>query len=213
MSKKIAIIDYSLGNLFSVQQAFTQCGSETFVSSDAESILAADAIVLPGVGAFAEAMDNLQKNRIDEAIKDSINKGKPFLGICLGMQLLFESSEEFGATKGLGIIEGEIKKFRSPSADKKLHVPQVGWNTIKQSQNTKWEGTILNGIDQNEYMYFVHSYYAVPSFTENSLCITNYGGIDYCSAVIKQNVTATQFHPEKSGKKGLVIYKNWLNKI
>lgn len=213
MSKKIAIIDYSLGNLFSVEQVFAQCGAETFITSDAEKIRSADAIVLPGVGAFAEAMDNLRKNRLDEAIKDSINSDKPFLGICLGMQLLFDSSEEFGATQGLGVVEGEIKKFKNLVEGKKLHVPQVGWNTINPAGNTKWAGTILDGIGPNEYMYFVHSYYAVPKFKENSLCSTNYGGIEYCSAVIKGNVTATQFHPEKSGKKGILIYKNWLNKI
>jgi imidazole glycerol-phosphate synthase subunit HisH len=213
MTKKIAIIDYSLGNLFSVQQAFKQCEAETFVTDDPNEILTADALVLPGVGAFAEAMDKLTHYKLDIAIKDSINQGKPFLGICLGMQLLFSQSEEFGATNGLGIIEGEIKKFKTINPDLKLHVPQVGWNTINYSQGSCWKDTILNGISEGEYMYFVHSYYAVPKFIENSLCTTNYGGIDYCSAVIKNNVSATQFHPEKSGEKGLLIYKNWLNKI
>ncbi len=213
MTKKIAIIDYSLGNLFSVQQAFKQCEAETFVTDDPEQILNADAIVLPGVGAFAEAMDKLTQYKLDIAIKDSINQGKPFLGICLGMQLLFSQSEEFGATNGLGIIEGEIKKFKSISPELKLHVPQVGWNTINYSQRSTWKDTILDGIPEGEYMYFVHSYYAVPKLIENSLCTTTYGGIDYCSAVIKNNVTATQFHPEKSSEKGLLIYKNWLKKI
>lgn len=211
MSKKIVIIDYSLGNLFSVQQAFTQCDVTTIVSNNPEELLSADAIVLPGVGAFAEAMDNLKHYQLDLAITQSVNSGKPFLGVCLGMQLLFTSSEEFGATKGLGIIEGEIKKFKSLDATEKLHVPQVGWNNIRSGNS--WKGTIFENIDQETYMYFVHSYYAIPKFAENSLCSTNYGGIDYCSAVIKNNVTATQFHPEKSGEKGLLIYKNWLNKI
>lgn len=213
MTKKIAIIDYSLGNLFSVQQAFKHCGAETFVTDDLDQILRADAIVLPGVGAFAEAMDKLTQFKLDIAIKDSIKQGKPFLGICLGMQLLFSKSEEFGATVGLGIIDGEIKKFKALNSAEKLHVPQVGWNTIRHSQSSNWNGTILEGLPEHEYMYFVHSYYAVPKFIENSLCTTNYGGIEYCSAVIKNNVTATQFHPEKSGERGLEIYKNWLNKI
>ena len=213
MNKKIAIIDYSLGNLFSVQQAFKQCGADTFVTDDPDQLLSADAIVLPGVGAFAEAMDKLKHNKLDLAIKDSILSGKSFLGICLGMQLLFTKSEEFGATEGLGIIEGEIKKFRSLNSGDKLHVPQVGWNTIRQTQANNWNETALDGISENEFMYFVHSYYAVPKLIENSLCTTSYGGIDYCSAVIKDKVTATQFHPEKSGEKGLLIYKNWLNKI
>jgi glutamine amidotransferase len=210
MSKKIAILDYSLGNLFSVQQAFKQCGAETFLTDDPDLIITADAIVLPGVGAFAEAMDKLIQNKLDIALRDSINKGKPFLGICLGMQLLFTQSEEFGVTKGLGIIEGEIKKFKTLSSGEKLHVPQVGWNTISHSPANNWKETILEDLPEHEYMYFVHSYYAVPKFIEDSLCTTTYGGIEYCSAVIKNNITATQFHPEKSGEKGLLIYKNWL---
>ena len=213
MNKKIAIIDYSLGNLFSVQQAFKQCGADTFVTNDPDELLSADAIVLPGVGAFAEAMDKLKYNKLDLVIKESISSGKSFLGICLGMQLLFTKSEEFGATEGLGIIEGEIKKFRALNSGEKLHVPQVGWNTIRQAQANNWKGTALDGIPEHEFMYFVHSYYAVPNQIENSLCTTSYGGIDYCSAVKKDKVTATQFHPEKSGEKGLLIYKNWLNKI
>ena len=213
MSKRIAIIDYSLGNLFSVQQAFSYCGAETFVSHNPDEIRTADAIVLPGVGAFAEAMHNLEKHKLDLAIKDSIQSGKSFLGICLGMQLLFNSSEEFGATKGLGIIDGEIKKFKSAQAGVKLLVPQVGWNTIRPAFNDKWKGTALENIDENTFMYFVHSYYAVPKASENSLCTSIYGGIEYCSAVIKENVVATQFHPEKSGEKGLKIYKNWISQI
>lgn len=213
MAVKIVIVDYALGNLFSVQQAFSHLGAETIVSQNAEDIVKADAIVLPGVGAFGEAMNNLKSNKLDLAIKDSINSGKPFLGICLGMQLLFNSSEEFGASEGLNIIDGEIKKFKPLDSNQKLLVPQVGWNTIKQSNKDNWRGTILDGMEENAFMYFVHSYYAVPKHAENNLCSTNYGGIDYCSAVIRKNVVATQFHPEKSGEKGLLIYKNWLNTI
>lgn len=212
MSKKIAIIDYSLGNLFSVQQALTQCGASTFITNNPEEIASADAIVLPGVGAFAEAMNYLKNNKIDLAVKESIKTGKQFLGICLGMQLLFDSSEEFGATEGLGLVKGTIKKFRSLSSEK-LHVPQVGWNTISEPIAGKWANSPLKDIEVNSYMYFVHSFYAMPAFDENILCVTNYGGITYCSAVIKDNITATQFHPEKSGEKGLSIYKNWLNNI
>jgi glutamine amidotransferase len=213
MSKKVAIIDYSLGNLFSVQQALTQCGAQTFISNNPEEIMTADALILPGVGAFAAAMENLKKNKLDAVIKNSISSGKSFLGICLGMQLLFNSSEEFGNSEGMGIIDGAIKKFGSTDPAKKLHVPQVGWNTISQPENGKWQNTALKNINENTYMYFVHSYYCIPKYNENVLCTTVYGDITYCSAVIKNNVTATQFHPEKSGEKGLTIYKNWLNNI
>lgn len=213
MSKKIAIIDYSLGNLFSVQQALTQCGATTFITTDAMEISSADAIILPGVGAFAEAMQYLKIHKLDHAIKDSVSSGKQFLGICLGMQLLFNTSEEFGATEGLGLIEGKIKKFKALDEKEKLHVPQVGWNTIASTPQNPWGNTILRGIENNSYMYFVHSYFGIPDHKENILATTEYGGNTYCSAVIKNNVAATQFHPEKSGEKGLAIYKNWLNKI
>lgn len=213
MSKKIAIIDYSLGNLFSVQQAFAFCGATTFVTNEASEIASADAIVLPGVGAFNAAMNYLQEHKLDLAIKDAVNSDKPFLGICLGMQLLFNSSEEFGATKGLGIIDGEIKKFMPLDLTEKLHVPQVGWNTLKPQEGRSWKGTPLETVEENSFMYFVHSYYAVPAREENILSKTTYGGLEYCSAVIKNNAVATQFHPEKSGESGLSIYKNWLNNI
>lgn len=211
MSKKIAIIDYSLGNLFSVEQALKQCGADVFISNDPDRILAANAIVLPGVGAFAEAMKYLKSNKLDIAIKESVAKGNPFLGICLGMQLLFNSSEEFGATEGLGLIEGEIKKF--VRHEEKLHVPQVGWNTIHEPVTAAWKNSPFCDLKDKDYMYFVHSFYAKPKHNADMLSQTTYGGITYCSSVKKNNIMATQFHPEKSGEKGLSIYKNWLNTI
>jgi glutamine amidotransferase len=211
--KSIAIIDYSLGNLFSVEQALIQCGAKCLISSDASEIANADAIVLPGVGAFSEAMGFLRQNKLDLAIQESIANGKQFLGICLGMQLLFDRSEEFGATEGLGIISGEIKKFRSLKAGEKLHVPQVGWNTINEPSPSRWSNTPLKDLKPGAYMYFVHSFYVTASQKEDVLSTTVYGGQDYCSSISKKNVTATQFHPEKSGEAGLSIYKNWLSKI
>ena len=166
---------------------------------------------MPGVGAFAEAMNNLHAKDIVKPILAAIDKGKPFLGICLGLQLLFENSEEFGSTKGLGIIPGQIKKFNF--SDKKIKVPQMGWNNIKEPQLGKWKDTALSYVKNNEFMYFVHSYYACPALKENILCETEYEGINYCSAIIKNNVVATQFHPEKSANEGLKIYKNWIEKI
>lgn len=212
MSKRVAIIDYSLGNLFSVEQALKQCGASVIITTNPEEIATADAIVLPGVGAFAEAMSYLKSNKLDLAIKNSIANGKQFLGVCLGMQLLFNSSEEFGATEGLGLIQGQIKKFK-PLTTEKLHVPQVGWNTIKEPVKGIWKDTALELIQNESFMYFVHSFYAIPENKADVLCNSTYGGITYCSAVKKNNITATQFHPEKSGETGLLIYKNWLNKI
>lgn len=211
MSKNIVIVDYSLGNMFSVQQAFAYHGVNAILTGDKQVIESADAIVLPGVGAFAEAMNNLRERDLVNAIKQAVDRGKPFLGICLGMQLLFDKSEEFGSTEGFGIIPGVIKRFKF--SEKKVHVPQMAWNNINEPKPDKWKNTALEGIKNNEFMYFVHSYYAVPENNEHVLCETTYQGLKYCSAVIKDNVIATQFHPEKSAQEGLKIYKNWINKI
>jgi imidazole glycerol-phosphate synthase subunit HisH len=213
MSKKIVIIDYSLGNLFSVQQALTYCGADTIISHSPNDVKTADAIVLPGVGAFAEAMKYLRENKLDQAIIDTVDGGKPFLGVCLGMQLLFESSEEFTNSYGLGLISGSIKRFVKPAEMEKLHVPQVGWNTIERNHTFNWNNTVLAGVPESSYMYFVHSFYAMPTNPSDVLSVSEYGGTRYCSSVMKNNIVATQFHPEKSGEEGIKIYKNWLSKI
>lgn len=211
MGKKIVIIDYSLGNMFSVQQALAFVGVNAEISGDIETIKSADALVLPGVGAFSQAIDYLDSSGLSVVIKNAIDIGKPFFGICLGMQLLFENSDEFGSSKGLGIIKGSIKKFAFKATNAK--VPQIGWNNIMEPLAGRWNNTILNNLSHNEFMYFVHSYYAVPTDIENILSITNYEGLRYCSAISRGNVVATQFHPEKSGKNGLKIYENWIKKI
>ena len=211
MNKKVVIIDYSLGNTFSVQQALAYFDIEAELTDDKQKVENAEAIILPGVGAFGEAMKNLQSKELINPIKSFVEKGKPFLGICLGMQLLFDKSEEFGSTEGLGIISGTIKKFNFEN--KKVHVPQMGWNNIQEPVSGKWKNTALSGIKNNEFMYFVHSFYAAPDKHENILCETEYAGLKYCSAVIHKNVFATQFHPEKSASEGLKIYKSWIEKI
>ncbi len=211
MSKKVVIIDYALGNTFSVQQALANFGIEAELSDDKKKVENADAIILPGVGAFGEAMNNLEAKELIGPIKSFIERGKPFFGICLGMQLLFNQSEEFGSTNGLGIIPGKIKKFNFD--EKKIHIPQMGWNNIQEPVAGNWKNTALAEITNGEFMYFVHSYYADPDKKENVLCETEYAGLKYCSAVIHKNVFATQFHPEKSATEGLKIYKNWIEKI
>lgn len=213
MSKKIIIVDYGLGNLFSVQHAFSHLGVTTLVSSDKETILNADALVLPGVGAFGEAMHNLNELQLVEPIKNFIEGGKPFLGVCLGMQLLFTESEEFGNSNGLNIIPGKIRKFAHTGSNGiPAKVPQIAWNRISKPKDclVDWSNTILKYVEDGEYMYFVHSYYVEPENRENILSETNYEGFVYCSSVVKNNVFATQFHPEKSAIEGLKIYKNWL---
>ena len=210
---KIAIIDYEMGNMFSVEHACRYVGLDPVITSDSETILNADAAILPGVGAFSECMSNLKKFDLDKVIKDFIQTEKPFMGICLGLQLLFTESEEFGLSKGLDIINGTVKKFPSKNNEGELlKVPQIGWNHIYTDKGT-WEDSILNGISEKEFMYFVHSYFVEPENRNEILTLTNYCGIEYCSGIHIGNLSAFQFHPEKSGKEGLKIYNNWANKI
>ena len=190
----IAIVDYGAGNLKSVKNALDYLKVDTRITDKKEDILKADRIILPGDGSFGYMIENLQKKGLIEPIKKYINEGKPFLGICLGLQALFEESEESPGIKGLGIFKGKVAKFR------KGKVPQIGWNNIIAKKN---------GIFRNGYVYFVNSYYVIPEDSSITATITDYYG-DFVSAVKSDNVTAMQFHPEKSGEVGLNILKRWL---
>ncbi|MFK8060272.1 MAG: imidazole glycerol phosphate synthase subunit HisH [Polaribacter sp.] len=212
--KKVVIIDYQLGNLYSVKQACDTVGMNVIVSSNKEDIITADALVLPGVGAFIEAMNNLSKLDLIDVIKSKVSSGTPLFGICLGLQLLFTKSEEFGSGNGLDLISGIIKKFPEKFDDRKIKVPHITWNQVYKLKKS-WEETPLRDIKNHEFMYFIHSYYVQP---DNDICIltnTNYDGIEFCSSVTQNNIFATQFHPEKSADKGISIYKNWalINKL
>lgn len=200
--KKVTIIDYQLGNLFSVRQACEVVGIDAKISELPQDVRDADALILPGVGAFKEAVERLKKLDLFDVIIEEVNKGKPLMGICLGLQLLFTKSEEFGDTEGLGLIEGTICRF--DSSQKK--VPHVGWNHIN-GQNII--GTALEGGTSEDYMYFVHSYYVKP--TEEACVLTKsvYQDTEFCSSVKRDNIFATQFHPEKSAEKGIEIYRQW----
>jgi glutamine amidotransferase len=206
--KKVVIIDFQLGNLFSVKQACDTVGINSEISSNREDILNADALILPGVGAFIEAMNNLKKFSLDTAIQNKVNGGTPIFGICLGQQLLFTESEEFGAGKGLDLISGIIKRFPETFEERKVKVPHIAWNTIFKL-NQEWDKTALSDLNNNDFMYFIHSYYVKPSDDACILTQTNYDGIEFCSSILKNNIFATQFHPEKSADKGISIYKNW----
>lgn len=209
MKKTVVIIDYQLGNLFSVNQALVNIGLDVLISSDPKDIERADAIVLPGVGAFGNAMTNLDKLGLSQPIKDFIIGGKPFLGICLGLQLLFSTSEEFGAIEGLDLIKGKVKRFSNEVNSKTIRVPQIAWNTIEKPQKVRWERTPLEKLRENEHMYFVHSYYVAPDDESVVLTTTTYGGMSYASSIFKNNIFACQFHPEKSASEGLKIYREW----
>lgn len=208
--KKVLILDFNLGNLFSVKQACDHVGISSEITSDKSLVTDADALILPGVGAFSEAMHNLEKLGLAGPIKDFVGKGKPLFGVCLGQQLLFTESEEFGLKKGLDLIPGKIRKFPTYRNDGTIiKVPQIGWNKITPME-TEWKNTALKDINDKDYVYFVHSYFVDAENKENILSVTNYEGVEYCSAAIKyDNIIATQFHPEKSGEKGLTIYRNW----
>ena len=188
MNKQIAIIDYKMSNLFSVRAACKKVGMSPVITSDREQILNADIAILPGVGAFGKAMENIKALKLEKTIYDFIDSGKSFLGICLGLQLLFEKSEEFGYNKkGLGLIKGSIKKFKFSDPEKKIPVPQIGWNKIIKNK-LKWANTPLAGNDDEDYMYFIHSFYATPKNQEIVLSTTKYGNKEYCSSIILDNI-------------------------
>ncbi len=198
----IAIIDYGVGNLASVNKAFSFIGVESVITSDPEVILAAGKVVLPGVGAFADAMDSLEKTNMISVIKKVAEKGTPLLGICLGMQLLFDYSTEGGEmVPGLGLLKGRVKQF---PLDMGLKVPHMGWNSL----SIKQRDGIFNGIRENSYVYFVHSYY-LTAVDLNDVAATCSYGITYDAAVARENIMGTQFHPEKSGDVGLKILGNF----
>lgn len=211
MSEKIIIIDYQLGNLFSVKQAFEYLGYDAVISSDPEMLLNARFAVLPGVGAFKDAMDNMDELGLSTAIRSYASNGGALLGVCLGLQLLLTSSEEFGDSNGLNIIPGKVKKFPKIYFEgKTLKVPQIQWNQIHEPNKDCWSTTPLKGCKDGDYMYFVHSFYAEPENRQDVVALTKYGDLEYCSSVSRGSVFATQFHPEKSGIYGLGIYKSWL---
>ncbi len=197
----IAIVDYDMGNLRSVEKAFHSIGVEAVITRSPKAIMDASHVVLPGVGAFKDCMRNLDQYGLIAPILKSIKAGKPFLGICLGLQLLFEESSEFGAHKGLGVIKGRVVRFPSVGG---LKVPHMGWNSVMM----KKQSPLLKDIAEGEFFYFVHSYYAAPEDSGAALTTTDYG-LEFVSSIAKDNVTACQFHPEKSQRAGLRLLKNF----
>jgi glutamine amidotransferase len=214
MRIRVAIIDYDLGNLYSVNNICRRVGLDVIITSDVKQVSSADALILPGVGAFGDAMENLRKKELIDPIYDFIKQGKPFLGICLGMQLMFTESEEFGNHKGLDLIPGNIIRFPSVKDNSdRVKVPQIQWNQVYNSRTLPWEKSVMKGVQESSFMYFVHSYYAKPTLEENILSYSEYAGIRYASAVMKENMTGIQYHPEKSAEGGIKIYQNWANYI
>lgn len=198
----IAIIDYDAGNLRSVEKALLSIGEETIVTRKRDEILAADKVVLPGVGAFGDAMRKLKEYGLVDTIHEAVDSGKPFLGICLGLQLLFRRSDESEGVEGLSILPGEI--LRIPDAPG-IKIPHIGWNSLKVTEGAK----LFEGLGENPYVYFVHSYYLKADDESIVAATTEYGGTLIHASVQKDNVYACQFHPEKSGSVGMQILKNF----
>ncbi|HEX5035025.1 MAG TPA: imidazole glycerol phosphate synthase subunit HisH [bacterium] len=198
----IAIIDYDMGNLRSVSKAVEHVGGEAVITRDPKVLTTADKVILPGVGAFRDCIGNLKEYGLAEPVKEFIASGRPFLGICVGMQLLADESEEGGRYEGLGVIPGKVRRF---PADSGLKVPHMGWNQLK----LKGTPTLLKGLDE-EFVYFVHSYYVEPAKPKGLVAATSDYGQTFAAALEKDNIFATQFHPEKSQKVGLKILERFV---
>jgi len=220
---RIAVIDYEMGNLRSVQNALEFIGQKAEVTRSKDKIACSDAVVLPGVGAFRDCMNNLEQFDLIEAILKFIETGKPFLGICLGLQLLFTESEEFGIQKGLNVIAGKVARFPDGMGEPvtpgtRYKVPHMGWNRVHWSKkgtvdNCPVPGTdnpLFKGLEDGSHFYFVHSYYVIPDDPGVTAATTQYG-IEFCSSIRKDNVYAVQFHPEKSQANGLTLLKNFIH--
>jgi len=213
MSTSVTVVDYGIGNLFSVRRAFEHVGATVTLATTAEGVRRAERLVLPGVGAFASCMGELEGHGLREAVQEFTGTARPMLGLCVGMQMLFESSSEFGNTSGLGLIPGEVVEIPHEAVDGTSHkIPHIGWNRLMEPPGgADWKGTILEGLSPNEAeVYFVHSFTGCPVKSENRLADAEYGGRQISAAVREGSVFGCQFHPEKSGPTGLAIINNFL---
>ena len=205
MPFSIAIIDYEMGNLKSIYKCLKHLNAESIITDDSKAILNADGVILPGVGAFGDAMKHLKQKKLVPIIEQVVRNGTPLFGVCLGQQLVCSKSTEMGEHDGLDLIEGDVIKFDISKVDK---VPQIGWNSVNFIDKDHF---LVQGIPNNSYFYFVHSFYVVPRKNENVVGLTQYGNIEYSSIISKDNILATQFHPEKSSKFGIKMYQNFID--
>lgn len=201
----IAIVDYGVGNLYSVEKAFAKFSDDVILTQSADVIDKADKVVLPGVGAFGDCMKNFKASGLMDAVMRAVENNKPVMGICVGLQIMFEGSEESPDVKGLGIFKGMVRKINAPG----LKIPHMGWNSLTINENTHVDINLFKNIRKNPYVYFVHSYHAMPE-DKSIILATSVYGEEITAAVGKNNVIATQFHPEKSGDIGLSIIKNFV---
>ncbi|MEQ6341925.1 MAG: imidazole glycerol phosphate synthase subunit HisH [Gammaproteobacteria bacterium] len=213
MSNKITLLDYGMCNLLNVARAFEHCGAEVTITEDAPSALKAEKLVVPGVGAFRDSILEVEARGFGDAIKRFVDTGRPFLGICVGMQMLFETSEEFGDHPGLGVLSGSVKAVPKLTVDgAEQRIPHIGWNHLVAPETGRsWHGSLLEAFEgRHPAVYFVHSFAAVPTDPSVRLADTVYGGHRVCAAVQRDNIMATQFHPERSGEIGLDILRGFM---
>ena len=209
---EVAVIDYGMGNLLSVRRGLEHCGASVRVTADAGAILSATKVVLPGVGAFADGMAELRRQGLDVVVREAVDRGVPLLGICLGMQMLLDESEEFGITAGLGLIPGRVVSVPSTAADgHPQNIPHVVWNALVLPQGREsWTATLLQEVKPGEAVYFVHSFMANPADPGHRIADCLYGGMPVSAVIGRGNVHGCQFHPEKSGEVGLKVLRRFL---
>lgn len=212
MRYRVTVIDYGISNLLNVVRAFEHLGAEVNVTNDPDEVVGADRLVLPGVGAFGDGMAGLNALGLVEPIRRYVDSARPFLGICLGMQMMLDRSEEFGSHRGLGLISGEVVAIPAITVDGRPHkIPHIGWNTIVATEaGGSWRRTVLDRIEEGSSLYFVHSYMVVPADPTNRLADCDYGGHRISAVIRSGNIYGCQFHPEKSGEVGLRILRNFL---
>jgi imidazole glycerol-phosphate synthase subunit HisH len=211
-SPRVAIVDYDLGNLFSVGQACERAGLAVMVTSSPDVVASADAVILPGVGAFRDAMAALERLDLVGPLRDVAASGRPLMGVCLGMQLLMNESTEFGHHRGLGVVPGAVESLADAMTGPRPKIPHVGWSQmvrVPRASGDVWAGTLLRGLPDGVYMHFVHSYFVRPAHQEHAIAHTRYGELSFCSALQWNNVFGCQGHPERSGPLGLTVYQNF----
>jgi len=206
--KKIAIVDYGVGNLYNAERAFARYSDNAVITERAPDIANADAVVLPGVGSFESGMRGLEERDLIDPVKKAAQSGKPFFCICLGAQLTLERGNEFGSHEGLGLIKGTVDKF--PDLGRGVKIPHIGWNHMYPASPNGWDSTLFKTLPEKPDMYFVHSYNLNPSDKQDILSLTTYGWYEFCSAMKHQNIYATQFHPERSGPVGLSLIESFV---
>ena len=215
--QRIILIDIGIANIYNLKLGFKKVGYDVSISSSKKEIMNATHVVLPGVGAFGEGMSRLKKKGLVEPIINCANQGKPIMGICLGMQLLFTFSEEGGRHNGLDLVPGKVVHLQRPKPKDNFKIPHMNWNTIMYPKNEKghrfWDKTILNGLAPGEYMYFVHSLFVLPDAEEDVLATTNFGYDVFCSVIKRDNLVGCQFHPERSATNGLKILDNFVKQV